>query len=76
MPTLPVRQSRSDSIKAARLTDLKQSLLHVLDDFNDISKSHLRDDGLKCCDSQLVCLSNTSSDLEHLVNGITVSDLM
>ena len=71
MPTLP-----TDSIKVARLTDLKRSLLHVLDDFNDISKTHLSDDGLKCCDSQLICLSNTARDLEHLVNGITVSDLI
>ena len=70
------RQPMSDSIKTARLTDLKQSLLHVLDDFNDILKTHLSDDGLKCCESQLICLSNTTSDLEHLVNGITVSDLM
>jgi len=65
-----------DSIKTASLADLKRSLHNVLDDFNDISKTHLNDDGMKCCDCQLVCLINTVSDLEHLVNGITVSDLM
>ncbi len=66
----------TDSIKVAQLADLKQSLHQVIDDFNDISKTHLNNDGLKCCDSQLACLSNTASDLDHLVNGITVGDLI
>lgn len=44
----------TDSIKVAQLADLKQSLHQVIDDFNDISKTHLNNDGLKCCDSSLL----------------------
>ena len=34
----------------------------------------LEDDGLKCADSQRMCILNALNELEHLVNGCELND--
>lgn len=36
---------------------------------------HMKDDGLKECDSQRICLLNRLNDLEYTINGIQEEDL-
>jgi len=65
----------SDPLKTARLFDVQTSLHRVVDDIREIGHAFLKDGGLKCEDSQLMCLKNAASNLEHIINGISETDI-
>ena len=65
----------TDPVKTAKLTDLKDAFQHDIDGMTEKVKEHLKDDGLKCNDSQRVCFINMLGTLQAYVNGLSVDDL-
>jgi len=58
-----------------RVETLQSNLESLTTSLRVMIETYMKDDGLKECDSQRMCLLNRLSDLEYTINGIQEEDL-
>jgi len=57
------------------LEELQETLEIHTNRLRVLIDEHVKDEGLKECDSQRICLLNRLSDFEYTINGIQEEDL-
>lgn len=67
--------NRNGKFQALELDKLQATLYGLLEEFKHVVENDMPDKGLKCEDSQKVCLMIALREVEALVTGTTVEDL-